>query len=95
MSNYPPGVTGMEPQITGDWPCRVCGGSGMKFTECWWCLNGGTEPEEPGVVQLENLAFWNRDEARDYVTRMAVDWLDRHDPDTRIYIRDAIRAVST
>ena len=24
MSNYPPGVTGHEPEITGDWPCE-CG----------------------------------------------------------------------
>lgn len=23
--NYPPGVTGNEPQITGEWPCENCG----------------------------------------------------------------------
>lgn len=24
-SNYPPGVTGNEPQITGEYPCEHCG----------------------------------------------------------------------
>lgn len=23
--DFPPGVTGSEPEITGDWPCSVCG----------------------------------------------------------------------
>ena len=23
--DYPPGVTGREPQITGEWPCTNCG----------------------------------------------------------------------
>lgn len=25
LSNYPPGVTGREPQLTGEWPCAACG----------------------------------------------------------------------
>ena len=24
-SNYPPGVTGNEPELTGEWPCAHCG----------------------------------------------------------------------
>lgn len=24
MNNYPPGVTGMEPEISGVWPCDGC-----------------------------------------------------------------------
>lgn len=34
LSNFPPGVTGMEPEITGDWPCD-CGDSCEKRpTDC-------------------------------------------------------------
>lgn len=41
MSNYPPGVTGNEPQISGEWPCYcdrdpdcpLCGGSGILREE--------------------------------------------------------------
>jgi hypothetical protein len=31
LSNYPPGVTGREPEITGDYPCGFCGGFGTDF----------------------------------------------------------------
>ncbi len=51
MSNYPPGVTGNEPQITGEWPCPQCGGAGGDFDEdgghsCWFCAGTGIAPEE-------------------------------------------------
>jgi hypothetical protein len=44
MSNYPPGVTGNEPQITGEWPCAACGGH--DSSGCWLCGGSGIEPED-------------------------------------------------
>ncbi len=32
-SNYPPGVTGNEPELTGEWPCDECGGRGYDEDE--------------------------------------------------------------
>lgn len=51
MSNYPPGVTGNEPQITGEWPCDVCGGMGYDEDEdgkhaCNTCNGTGILPED-------------------------------------------------
>lgn len=51
MSNYPPGVTGNEPQITGEWPCDVCGGYGYDEDEdgkhaCPACRGTGIIPED-------------------------------------------------
>lgn len=51
MSNYPPGVTGNEPQITGEWPCDVCGGCGYDEDEdgkhsCFACQGTGIVPED-------------------------------------------------
>lgn len=31
LSNYPPGVTGNEPHLTGEHPCGHCGGFGVDF----------------------------------------------------------------
>jgi hypothetical protein len=50
MSNYPPGVTGNEPQITGEWPCDDCGGRGYEEDEdgkssCPSCDGTGVYPE--------------------------------------------------
>jgi hypothetical protein len=100
MSNYPPGVTGNEPQITGEWPCQVCGGWGFddenedgKHT-CMWCLGSGIQPEDPTVEQIRYLAeFHNRGEAREYVYCMATKWLDRNHPGTRKYLRESLEAV--
>lgn len=49
MSNYPPGVSGNEPEITGEWPCRVCDGAGHDddMHSCLWCGGSGIEPEDP------------------------------------------------
>jgi len=49
--NYPPGVTGFEPQITGEWPCGECGGRGYDEDEdgkhaCGHCEGSGLEPED-------------------------------------------------
>jgi len=49
--NYPPGVTGNEPQITGEWPCEECGGQGWDEDEdgkhaCPHCDGSGMEPED-------------------------------------------------
>lgn len=49
--NLPPGVSGNEPQITGEWPCRDCGGAGYDEDEdgkhsCPWCSGSGIEPED-------------------------------------------------
>lgn len=51
MSNYPPGVTGNEPQITGEWPCSYCGGEGGWMDcdggeVCPLCKGTGIYPEE-------------------------------------------------
>ena len=35
--NYPPGVSGNEPQITGEWPCTQCEGG----EECAYCEGKG------------------------------------------------------
>lgn len=37
MSNYPPGVSGNEPQITGEWPCRNCGATLPEEAPCPEC----------------------------------------------------------
>ena len=58
MSNYPPGVTGNEPQITGEWPCLECDGEGGDREErvaCGRCKGSGIEPEEFDVGYLEQL----------------------------------------
>lgn len=48
--DYPPGVTGNEPQITGEWPCEECDGAGPDEDEdgkhgCRHCDGSGIEPE--------------------------------------------------
>jgi len=59
--NYPPGVTGSEPQITGEWPCLECQG------ECYWpehdgggtycprCNGSGIEPEDLETDYIQDL----------------------------------------
>ena len=52
--NYPPGVTGNEPQITGEWPCELCDGAGGErdpdggnhHATCPRCKGTGIDPEE-------------------------------------------------
>lgn len=44
--DYPPGVTGNEPQISGEWPCDECGGLGYDEDEdgkhaCFLCEGKG------------------------------------------------------
>mgnify|MGYP001252619288 CR=1 FL=1 len=51
MSNYPPGVTGNEPPITGEWPCDNCDGNGFDVDEdgkfaCPVCNGTGILPED-------------------------------------------------
>lgn len=46
MSNYPPGVSGNEPQITGEWPCDECDGKGFEDdgeskSSCDYCEGKG------------------------------------------------------
>jgi ribosomal protein S27AE len=36
-SNYPPGVSGNEPQLTGEWPCSNCGATLPEEAECPEC----------------------------------------------------------
>ena len=58
--NYPPGVTGNEPEITGEWPCQECGGEGgerdpdvdedgrpgIHHSICPRCQGTGIDPDE-------------------------------------------------
>jgi hypothetical protein len=37
LSNYPPGVSGNEPQITGEWPCENCGATLPEEADCPEC----------------------------------------------------------
>ncbi len=47
--NYPPGVTGNEPELTGEWPCGFCGGEG-----CWACKNGIHPEEAPACPECDS-----------------------------------------
>jgi hypothetical protein len=54
MNNYPPGVTGREPHLTGEWPCPSCDGAvverdpdGPGGVTCWYCGGTGIAPEDP------------------------------------------------
>jgi hypothetical protein len=78
----------------------VCGGAGFddenedgKHT-CGWCHGAGIEPEEVSVEDLRYLAEnYSVKEARSEVVQLACTYLDRHDPETRVYIRECIKAV--
>lgn len=94
--NYPPGVTGNEPQLTGIWPCVSCGGGRGErnedggFDPCPHCGGSGTEPEEFDVEYLEDLA----DSTDRFVLEAVVDVVrccefDRTIPDDRRYLRAA------
>lgn len=63
--HYPPGVTGLEPQISGDYPCSRCGGDG-----CDLCRYTGLWQEDPPpcpqcgdsrTLYLSALSPWRRD----------------------------------
>jgi DnaJ-class molecular chaperone len=41
LSNYPPGVSGNEPQITGEYPCAHCGATLPEEAECEMCDGEG------------------------------------------------------
>lgn len=43
--NYPPGVTGNEPQLTGEWPCENCGAVLPEDHDGNTCPNGCPEPD--------------------------------------------------
>jgi hypothetical protein len=49
-SNYPPGVSGNEPQITGEWPCEGCGETLPEEADC---------PDCGGVVTYEADELWH------------------------------------
>jgi hypothetical protein len=57
--HYPPGVTGLEPELTGEWPCEVCGGTGGSREDgsCPWCSGTGVEPEDLDPEQVEATAW--------------------------------------
>lgn len=95
MSNYPPGVTGNEPHLTGEWPCIGCGGSGGDRYEaevCPHCKGSGIEPEEFDVEYVESLAD-STDKALIESTLIGIRCLvlDREIPDERRYLKAAAR----
>lgn len=72
--NYPPGVTGSEPQITGEWPVDphapfdvVCDGVGTPDPK--WSVVFGNE-EDP----LGGLEFDTQDEARKWADDLNQVW---------------------
>ena len=58
MNNYPPGVSGNEPQITGEWPCFNCGATLPEDCEGDVCPGGCAEPD----YDTMNVAHRERDE---------------------------------
>lgn len=97
--NYPPGVSGNEPQITGIWPCVSCGGERGErnedggFDACPHCNGAGVEPEEFDVEYVEDVA----DSTDRFVLEAVVDFVrccdfDRSKPDERRYLRAGARA---
>lgn len=97
MSNYPPGVSGNEPEITGEWPCVACYGEGGDADEdgvhsCAHCRGTGIEPEEFDVAYVESLAdATDRDVLEAVVDAVRCCVFDRADPDGRRYLRAAAR----
>lgn len=75
--DYPPGVTGSEPQITGEWPVDphapfdvVCDGVGTPDPK--WSVVFGNE-EDP----LGGLEFDTQDEARKWADDLNRIWPQR------------------
>lgn len=99
MSNYPPGVSGNEPQITGEWPCVACYGEAAERDEdggydlCPHCRGAGIEPEEFFVDYVEGLAdSTDKDVLDSVVQTMRCYVLDRSIPEDRRFLRAAARA---
>lgn len=97
---YPPGVTGNEPQITGEWPCVLCGGYPAEQDEdggwdvCPHCRGAGMEPEEFDVGYLEELVedeCRNKDVLDAVVQAVRYCQFDRAKPDDRRYLHAAAR----
>lgn len=82
---YPPGVSGNEPQITGDWPCIACGGSGGSKEDgnCWMCNGTGIHPEEaprcPECNSPDTDWFADCDGALQALVTAQVRQVGRHD----------------
>lgn len=96
-SNYPPGVTGNEPQITGEWPCIECDGY-MEHDEdgpvlCPRCKGSGIEPEDFDLDYIEDLA----DSDNVFVMKETLDYwfkymrFNRELPDDRRYLHAAAK----
>jgi len=98
LSNYPPGVTGNEPHLTGEYPCSECDGAGGDFDEdgghaCPRCKGRGIEPEEFDPAYLEDLADRR---PTGYLLDDTLSWVracefDRRNPDDRRILRAATR----
>ena len=69
LSNYPPGVSGNEPQITGEWPCSSCGARLPEEVDCPTCegsrmIGSGVKVECP-VCQGSGSVSFDGDECPD------------------------------
>jgi len=95
MNNYPPGVSGNEPQITGEWPCVSCDGAGGERDEdgvsrCPHCNGTGIEPEEFELEYVEELAdefYTGRYEVESVLAAMRHYRYDRKGSDDRRMLR--------
>lgn len=67
-SNYPPGVSGNEPEITGDWPCTNCDGDGTEDgqSNCWYCGGSGKAPDDvPDCPSCGSHRTWFLEDLKD------------------------------
>ncbi len=59
LSNYPPGVTGNEPELTGEWPCVECG---RTLPEEWEGKPFEGDECPDGCLDIDNQIDRARDE---------------------------------
>lgn len=98
MNNYPPGVTGNEPQITGEWPCVSCDGEGGGRDEdgtwsCPHCKGSGIEPEEFDLEYVKEVAdnfYSGRFVEGSVLDTMRYYRYDRNKPEDREMLRALI-----
>lgn len=89
-SNYPPGVTGNEPQISGEWPCycdrdphcKQCEGKGyITFDEKLWdtilkCPNCGQYTLELHTDDWQCRTMCEGPDTTEYTVEQVIEMLE-------------------